>query len=85
MKLLARFDFSRLNEQIALKHPDWLYKSVNGNRVNYNGQVHTCLNGMYQQEKSIGGERLPFSYSNHHKITFTLPKLDLFETVVIKY
>jgi len=53
IKLIARFDFSRLNEQVAMKHPDWIYKSVKGEAVNYNGQVHTCLNGVYQQEKSI--------------------------------
>ncbi|HZG86718.1 alpha-amylase family protein [Paenibacillus sp.] len=53
IKLIARFDFSRLNEQIALQHPEWLYKSVKGDIVNYNGQVHTCLNGAYQQERSI--------------------------------
>ena len=50
--VIARFDFSRLNESIALQHPEWLYKSVQGNLVNYNGQVHTCLNGFYQQEYS---------------------------------
>lgn len=53
IKLIARFDFSRLNEQVALKSTDWLYKSVKGDIVNYNGQVHTCFNGLYQQEKSI--------------------------------
>lgn len=51
--VIARFDFSRLNESIALKHPDWLYKSVKGEIVNYNGQVHTSFNGYYQQEGSI--------------------------------
>lgn len=51
--VIARFDFSRLNEQIAEQHPDWLYKSVGGKTVNYNGQVHTSFNGLYQQECSI--------------------------------
>lgn len=53
MRLIARFDFSRLNETIALEHPEWLYKSVKGETVNYNGQVHTAFNGWYQQEGSI--------------------------------
>ncbi|MCU6796548.1 family 10 glycosylhydrolase [Paenibacillus sp. WQ 127069] len=53
MRLIARFDFSRLNEAIALKHPEWLYKSVKGETINYNGQVHTAFNGWYQQEGSI--------------------------------
>ncbi|WP_240416037.1 alpha-amylase family protein [Paenibacillus periandrae] len=53
MKLIARFDFSRLNEACALPNPDWLYRSVDGEIVNYNGQVHTCVNGYYQQEYSL--------------------------------
>jgi hypothetical protein len=53
MKFIARFDFSRLNEVHALANPDWLYRSVEGKIVNYNGQVHTCINGYYQQEYSL--------------------------------
>ncbi|TBL79023.1 alpha-amylase family protein [Paenibacillus thalictri] len=53
MKLIARFDFSRLNEACALPNPEWLYRSTEGNIVNYNGQVHTCVNGYYQQEYSL--------------------------------
>ncbi|MDQ1914514.1 family 10 glycosylhydrolase [Paenibacillus sp. GD4] len=53
MKFIARFDFSRLNEQCALPNPDWLYRSIEGKIVNYNGQVHTCINGFYQQEYSL--------------------------------
>lgn len=53
IRVIARFDFSRLNESIALRHEDWLYRSVQGSIVNYNGQVHTCLNGFYQQHVSI--------------------------------
>lgn len=53
VKFIARFDFSRLNEVYALTNPDWLYRSVEGNIVNYNGQVHTCINGYYQQDYSL--------------------------------
>ncbi|MGC9542088.1 hypothetical protein [Streptomyces sp. UG1] len=53
IRLIARFDFSKLNETIAAGHPDWHYKSLAGESVTYNGQVHTCLNGAYQQEKSL--------------------------------
>ncbi|MGG1519729.1 alpha-amylase family protein [Paenibacillus oryzisoli] len=53
MKFIARFDFSRLNQKCALPNPDWLYRSVDGEIVNYNGQVHTCINGYYQQEYSL--------------------------------
>ena len=50
IRVIGRFDFSKINEQFAARNPDWLYKGVKGNQVNYNGQVHTCVNGGYQQE-----------------------------------
>ena len=49
IRLIARFDFSKLNETLAFQKPEWLYKSVKGDYVNYNGQVHTCFNGGYRQ------------------------------------
>jgi hypothetical protein len=60
IRMIGRFDFSKLNETIAARHPDWLYVSEKGRNVNYNGQVHTCFNGRYQQEKlfEILGEAL---------------------------
>ena len=53
IRVMGRFDFSKINELYAAKNPDWLYKSVSGDQVNYNGQVHTCVNGGYQQEYSL--------------------------------
>ena len=53
LRVMGRFDFSKLNEELAAKKPEWLYVSVNGDHVNYNGQVHTSVNGGYQQEYSF--------------------------------
>jgi len=53
IRVIGRFDFSKLNEELAAKKPEWLYKSVKGETVNYNGQVHTCVNGGYQQDYSL--------------------------------
>ncbi|GGQ33253.1 hypothetical protein ACFFKE_30300 [Streptomyces mutabilis] len=53
IRLIARFDFSKVNESIASAHPDWHYRSFKGESVTYNGQVHCCLNGAYQQEHSL--------------------------------
>lgn len=50
IKVIGRFDFSKINETLAAKKPEWLYVSTEGKNVNYNGQVHTCPNGGYQQE-----------------------------------
>ena len=53
IKVLGRFDFSKVNETIAEDSPGWLYVGTDGKIVNYNGQVHTCINGAYQQEYSF--------------------------------
>ena len=50
IKVIGRFDFSKINEAYAAKKPEWLYVGTNGQHVTYNGQVHTCPNGGYQQE-----------------------------------
>lgn len=50
IRVLGRFDVSKINETLAAKKPEWLYVSTAGKNVNYNGQVHTCVNGGYQQQ-----------------------------------
>jgi hypothetical protein len=50
IRMIGRFDFSKINERFAAEHPEWLYVSEKGEHVNYNGQVHTCVSGGYQQE-----------------------------------
>jgi hypothetical protein len=53
IRVIGRFDFSKINELYASRNPNWLYKSLKDEQVNYNGQVHTCVNGGYQQEYSL--------------------------------
>ncbi|MCU0915452.1 MAG: hypothetical protein MUC88_12935 [Planctomycetes bacterium] len=50
IRVVGRFDFSKINEKFAAEKPQWLYVSEKGQHVNYNGQVHTCVSGGYQQE-----------------------------------
>lgn len=50
IRFVARFDFSKVNKAFADQHPEWLYQSAEGQHIDYNGQVHTCINGYYQQE-----------------------------------
>ena len=50
IRVIGRFDFSKINEKFAAQKPEWLYVSEKGQHVNYNGQVHTCVSGGYQQE-----------------------------------
>ena len=63
IKVIGRFDFSKINETLAAKKPEWLYVSPEGKNVNYNGQVHTCPNGGYQQE--YGKEILKEAITNY--------------------
>ncbi|WP_297088344.1 beta-galactosidase trimerization domain-containing protein [uncultured Draconibacterium sp.] len=53
IRVIGRFDFSKLNENYAFQKTEWLYKSTSGEFVNYNGQVHTCINGGYQQSYAL--------------------------------
>jgi hypothetical protein len=53
IRFMARFDFSKIHESVYKEHPDWAYRSASGNVVNYNGFVHTCVNGGFQKEKSL--------------------------------
>lgn len=50
IRMIGRFDFSKINEKYAKEHPEWLYVGEDGEHVNYNGQVHTCVSGAYQQQ-----------------------------------
>ncbi len=53
IRVIARFDFSKVHESIALQHPDWHYRDGNGEIVNYHGMVHECLCGDYTWNRSL--------------------------------
>jgi hypothetical protein len=53
IRVIARMDFSKVREPIYQKHPDWAYRTANGDIVNYNGDVHACIAGGYQQSKAF--------------------------------
>ena len=50
MKFVARFDFSKINEVFLNEKQSWLYVSREQKHINYNGQLHVCVNSEYQQE-----------------------------------
>jgi len=50
IKVIARCDFSKIQEKVFEEHPDWAYRTAEGNVVNYNGFVQTCVNSDYQQK-----------------------------------
>jgi hypothetical protein len=49
IRVLARTDFSKIRRPIYEAHPDWAYRTIKGTIVDYNGDVHACINGDYQQ------------------------------------
>jgi hypothetical protein len=49
IRVFARTDFSKVRRPIYENHPDWAYISLKGQIVDYNGDVHVCINGPYQQ------------------------------------
>ncbi|WP_010269062.1 alpha-amylase family protein [Paenibacillus senegalensis] len=53
MKFIARFDFSKAHESLFARRPEWFYRTREGREVNYNGIVHTCINGGYQQQYAL--------------------------------
>lgn len=50
IRVIARTDFSKMRRPIYEAHPEWAYRTVDGAIVDYNGDIHACINGGYQQE-----------------------------------
>ncbi len=53
IRVIARFDVSKVHESLAKKHPEWMTRRADGSMVYFNGTVATCLNGEYQQVKTM--------------------------------
>jgi hypothetical protein len=53
IRVVARTDFSKVRAPIYAMHPEWAYRTVDGQVADYNGDIATCLNGDYQQEYAL--------------------------------
>ncbi len=73
IKVLGRFDMSKINETLAANKPEWLYVGTDGKNVNYNGQVHTCVNGGYQQQYTFDILKETIQNYNLDGIFFNMP------------
>ncbi len=51
--VVARTDFSKVRRPLYEAHPEWAYVSSQGEIVEYNGDVHVCINGEYQQTYAL--------------------------------
>ena len=53
IRVLARTDFSKIRRPIYEQNPGWAYRTAAGDIVDYNGDVHACVNGGYQQDYAL--------------------------------
>ena len=53
IRVVARTDFSKVREPVYERHPDWAFRGAQGQIVNYNGDVHVCINSDYQQKYAL--------------------------------
>ncbi len=53
IRVITRFDFSRIHRSIFEKHPDWAYISAKGDRIINDDMYMVSVNAPYVQEKSI--------------------------------
>ncbi len=53
VKVISRFDFSKLHRDLYEKHPDWFFINREGQPQEYNGLYSACPSGPYNQEYSF--------------------------------
>ncbi|WP_166163300.1 alpha-amylase family protein [Chelativorans oligotrophicus] len=53
IRVMARMDFSKVNQAVADRHPDWLFVRPDGRRQAAEGQVSVDPSGDYYQEKLL--------------------------------
>ena len=53
IRVITRFDFSRVHRTIFAEHPDWCYISPTGERIINDDMYLASINAPYVQEKSI--------------------------------
>ena len=50
IKVISRNDFSKVRRPIFEQYPEWAYRTIKGEIVDYYGDVHVCFNSNYQQQ-----------------------------------
>ncbi len=50
LRVIARTDFSKVRYPLYEAHPDWAFRTAQGEIVNCNGDVQVCLSSGYTQE-----------------------------------
>ncbi len=82
MRFIGRFDFSRIEESVYKKHPDWFILKPDGTALkDHNGLHNTCINGGYYREyifkiltEALTNYELDgvfFNWFGNHKFTYS--------------
>jgi hypothetical protein len=53
VRVISRFDFSKLHGDVYEQHPDWFFLRPDGQPQVYNGLYSACPSGPYNQEHSL--------------------------------
>ncbi len=53
IRVIVRFDFSRIHKSFFEEHPDWFYLSPKGERVDNYGMMVASVNGEYMQKHAF--------------------------------
>lgn len=53
IRVIGRFDFSKVAKPIYDAHPEWFFRKTNGEPATYNGLYATCINGAYYREQTM--------------------------------
>ncbi|MFH0758611.1 MAG: family 10 glycosylhydrolase [Bacteroidota bacterium] len=82
MRFIGRFDFSRIDEPVYQKHPDWFILKPDGTPLkDHNGLHNTCINGGYYRDyifqiltEALTNYELDgvfFNWFGNHKFTYS--------------
>ena len=50
IRVVARTDFSKIRRPVYEAHPGWAYRTIDGEIVDFEGNVHACVCGGFQQD-----------------------------------
>ena len=53
IRFIGRFDFGRAHEKFYDEHPEWFYRSVDGQLLRVVDTITTCISSSYQREYSL--------------------------------